>query len=107
MLRAEGLTLRVPGRVLVSGLEAAFNPGECWAVLGRNGSGKTTLMHALAGLNRPASGRVSLQGRVVATVPRRELAAQLGLLPQEEPAAFYGTLIEYVMLPRQLRADSP
>jgi heme ABC exporter ATP-binding subunit CcmA len=37
-------------------------PGACMALLGRNGAGKTTLLRILAGLSRPARGRVTVQG---------------------------------------------
>ncbi len=37
-------------------------PGACMALLGRNGAGKTTLLRILAGLSRPARGRVTVFG---------------------------------------------
>ena len=52
-------------------------PGECLALLGRNGAGKTTMLRILAGLGRPARGRVSVFG----DEPRNERArARIGLL---------------------------
>ena len=40
----------------------AVAPGACLALLGRNGAGKTTLLRMMAGLSRPAKGRVLVQG---------------------------------------------
>ena len=37
-------------------------PGACLALLGRNGAGKTTLLKILAGLSRPARGRITVFG---------------------------------------------
>ena len=37
-------------------------PGACLALLGRNGAGKTTLLRIVAGLSRPARGRVAILG---------------------------------------------
>lgn len=61
--------------------------GEVLAVLGRNGSGKSTLLAALAGLLRPDSGHVTLEGRVltdpaarVQVPPHRR---RIGLLAQQ------------------------
>ena len=52
-------------------------PGECLALLGRNGAGKTTMLRILAGLGRPARGRVSVFG----DEPRNERArARIGVL---------------------------
>ncbi len=36
--------------------------GEQWLLMGASGSGKTTLLHVLAGILRPASGRVTVAG---------------------------------------------
>jgi iron complex transport system ATP-binding protein len=99
-LRCTGLTLAVPGRVLCRDVALAFRPGEVWAVLGRNGTGKSTLIHALAGLTRPRSGRVELDGAPVFDMNGRERARRLGVLPQLEEGTFWGTATEYVLLGR-------
>ncbi len=39
--------------------------GDMYGIYGPSGSGKTTLLHALAGLNRPESGRIVLDGEVL------------------------------------------
>lgn len=98
MLRADNLELAVPGRVLCQGVNVALQPGECWVVLGQNGSGKTTLLHALSGLGIPQGGRVTLRGRPLESFPRRALAREIGVLLQEEAQAFWGTVLEYVLL---------
>ena len=100
MLHAEGLNLTVPGKVLCRDLNIEIKPGECWGILGRNGSGKTTLLHALSGLRAPDAGRVSWAGKPLSDYPRRELARQIGVLPQDEGHEFWGTALEYVLLGR-------
>lgn len=100
MLRAEHLTLAVPGRTLCHGLSFELRPSQCWCVLGRNGAGKTSLLHALAGLADPAAGAVWLDDQPLAATPRRERARRIGALLQDDPQAFWGTALEYVLLGR-------
>jgi peptide/nickel transport system ATP-binding protein len=49
-------------------------PGEALAVVGESGCGKTTLARMLLGLLPPTAGRISLEGRPLASTPRREIA---------------------------------
>lgn len=44
-------------------LELTFRPGELVTLYGKSGSGKTTLLRMLAGLERPAAGRIEVNGR--------------------------------------------
>lgn len=50
MISIQNLTLRVPGRVLISDLNLEIEAGQRWCVLGKNGSGKSTLLKTIAGL---------------------------------------------------------
>lgn len=50
----------------VAGVSLHVAPGEVVALLGRSGCGKSTLLHLIAGLVRPSSGEVWLDGRCVA-----------------------------------------
>jgi iron complex transport system ATP-binding protein len=85
-LEAASLTLAYDERVVVDGLQLAVPGGVITAVIGPNGCGKSTLLRALGRLLRPAGGQVLLDGRGIATMPTREVARQLGLLPQSPQA---------------------
>ena len=106
MLRTENLHLEVPGKVLCQDLALTLEPGQCWAILGKNGSGKTTLLHALSGLAKPAAGKIELDGQPMAGISRRQLAQRIGILLQEEPLSFSGTVLDFVLLGRFPHAGS-
>lgn len=99
-LACESLTIAAGTRVLVHHLSLALAPGEFLAILGRNGCGKSLTLHALAGLTAPRAGRVLLQGADMQTLPRRQVAQQLGMLPQDREEALAMTAIESVMIGR-------
>ncbi len=65
VLRLENLAKRYrPDRpAIFDGLDLTLNPGEYLAIMGESGVGKSTLLNVLAGLDRPDSGRVLLEGQ--------------------------------------------
>ncbi|MEU8767288.1 MULTISPECIES: ATP-binding cassette domain-containing protein [Streptomyces] len=95
-LRAEGLHLGYDDRAVVSGLDLAVPPGRITAIVGANACGKSTLLRALARLLAPREGAVSLDGRALHTIPTRELAQRLGILPQAPVAPEGLTVIDLV-----------
>jgi len=56
------------------GVSFTIEAGDYVALVGPSGSGKSTLMHLLGGLDRPSSGRLSIDGRDVAALTPHELA---------------------------------
>ncbi|MCT2589376.1 ABC transporter ATP-binding protein [Streptomyces sp. N2-109] len=85
-LRAEGLTLAYGDHAVVHDLDLDIPDGSVTAVIGPNGCGKSTLLRAFGRLMKPAGGRVLLDGRPVHTMPTRQVAALVGLLPQSPVA---------------------
>lgn len=65
------------------GLHLRVRSGEVCAIIGANGAGKSTLLRTLAGLHRPLSGRILLDGAdVTAERPERRLASGIALVPE-------------------------
>jgi heme exporter protein A len=61
-LSAVDLACRRGGRAVFEGLSFAVEGGEALTVTGRNGAGKSSLLRLVAGLLRPAHGRIGLNG---------------------------------------------
>ena len=47
----------------VDGVSYDFEPGKCYAIIGKSGSGKTTLLSLMAGLDVPTEGEVIIDGK--------------------------------------------
>ncbi|HYI01503.1 ABC transporter ATP-binding protein [Hyalangium sp.] len=68
LLSIDQVTLRYTagGTAAVDGLSLALEPGETVALLGPSGCGKTTMLRLIAGFERPDTGRITLEERVLA-----------------------------------------
>jgi iron complex transport system ATP-binding protein len=66
--------------------------GEVASVIGPNGCGKSTMLRCVSGLMTPQSGRVLVAEQNVATLPLRERARHLALLPQNFAGALWSDL---------------
>ena len=74
-------------RHVLSGLTHEFAPGQMTVITGRSGAGKTTLLKLMAGLDRPSSGQVVLDGHLLGDHTGEQLASlrrqRIGYLSQE------------------------
>ena len=97
-LRTHELTKSYSGRTVVRGVSLEVASGEVVGLLGPNGAGKTTTFYLVVGLTAPDSGRVTLDGEDVTTVPMYVRARKgIGYLPQE-PSIFRGLTVEQNLL---------
>jgi putative ABC transport system ATP-binding protein len=84
--------------------------GSACAIVGPSGSGKTTLLGLCAGLDRPSSGRVLLNGRDLHTATEEQLAAIrnqfVGFVFQSFQLIPTLTAVENVMVPCELRGET-
>lgn len=58
----------------LAGVDLALPQGTQVAIMGPSGSGKTTLLHCLAGVLRPSSGSITLDGEEMTTMSERVLS---------------------------------
>ena len=82
MLQFKDLRAGYDGVERLHGLCAEMRPGRMTAVIGPNGCGKSTLIKCAAGILRPTSGEICLDGRALEALPRRERARFISYMPQ-------------------------
>jgi len=85
---------------VLRGLSLNMESGTATVILGPNGAGKTTLLHLALGWLRAQRGGVLLDGRPLATYPRRRLGQSMSLVPQVERIPFDYSVLDYVLLGR-------
>ncbi len=96
ILEARDLSAGYGDGFVVRSLSLRLEPGEFVAVLGRNGAGKSTLLRALQGLLKGVEGRVTLDGRDLSGLSRRDVARLAAYVPQLAEPVFEFTAAEIV-----------
>src|SRR2546427_4896853 len=102
MLAVQRLTRHYGALVAIQDVSFEARPGEVLGVLGPNGSGKSTTVKILAGLLRPTSGSVQLDG-LHALADLEAYKRILGYVPEEPHLYSYLTGPEYLQLVGRLR----
>jgi ABC-type sugar transport system ATPase subunit len=79
-----GIVKSFSGVTVLGGVDFTLRPGIVHALAGENGAGKSTLLKILAGLYRPDSGSIAIDGKPVAfATPRDALRAGVSMIHQE------------------------
>jgi iron complex transport system ATP-binding protein len=102
-LNADAVTAGYGARTVLHACTLSVARGEVVAIVGPNGAGKSTLLRVLAGLLRPTSGAVRIDGVDIATLGRPELARRIAVVPQIFDTLFPFSVREVVALGRTAR----
>ncbi|WP_225878139.1 ABC transporter ATP-binding protein [Spongiactinospora rosea] len=81
-LHGTDLTLGYGEREIATNLQIAIPDRSFTVIIGPNACGKSTTLRALARMLKPRTGAVYLDGGVITSLPSKEVARRLGLLPQ-------------------------
>ena len=89
--------------VALKDVSLSLNQGQFFGVTGASGSGKSTLMNLLAGLDRPSSGTIRVQGKLISELDKDELALyrrhQVGMIFQSFNLVSSYSALENVAFP--------
>ena len=99
------LCLRRGDNRLIEGLNLHIEKGEFVFICGQAGSGKTSLLRLIALQNRPAAGRIIVDGRDTKDIARREYPAyrrSLGIVFRDDPLLAYRTIAENIEISLEL-----
>lgn len=91
----------------LNGVSFSMAGGEFTAIMGASGSGKSTLLNVIATIDQPSAGSIVLEGRDIADMREKELAAfrrdRLGFIFQEYNLLDTLTVGENIVLPLNLQ----
>jgi len=93
-LSVEHLEVRYGDLVGVADISLAVSAGQVVALLGSNGAGKTTTLNAIAGLVRPARGRIEWRGETISGQPAYAIVSKGLALSPEGWRLFVGQTVE-------------
>ncbi|MBA3376756.1 MAG: ABC transporter ATP-binding protein [Actinobacteria bacterium] len=103
MLSLENLSVAYEGKAALDRVTLEVAEGEVVTVLGPSGSGKSTLLRVVAGLQRPDSGRVLLDGEDLSSVPAHRRG--IGLVFQDHALFHHRDVWGNVAFGLRMRGD--
>ena len=95
-LTAKALTVGYQRTPVIDKLDVAIPDSSFTVIVGANGCGKSTLLRSLARMLTPSGGAVYLDGSPIRSLPPKQVARQLGLLPQGPVAPDGITVLDLV-----------
>ncbi len=99
MIEFSSLSCGYSGKNILKNISGAIEHGCLTSLIGPNGSGKSTMIRILAGFGS-YEGSLSLNGREVRSIKRREFGQLLGLVPQQINIAAAFSVYDVIALGR-------
>jgi iron complex transport system ATP-binding protein len=100
MLEVKSLAFSYGNRPIFENVSFSLKKGEIMCILGPNGAGKSTLIKCIAGILRPATGSVYIQGEDTVSLGVRGIARNIGYVPQQNEVVFPFTVLDFVVMGR-------
>ena len=94
MIKLEDIHFSYENLPVLKGIDLEINKGEIISIIGASGAGKTTLLHILGTLEKPDSGKYTINGKSTTKLSSNELAKirnlEIGFIFQ-----FHNLLVEF------------
>lgn len=100
MIRVEHIDVRYGDLSVLKNIFLDVPQGTFFGIIGPNGSGKTTLIKAMSRILTPSQGAVFLGENELSTFSFRDLAREIGVVPQETTINFDFTVRDVVLMGR-------
>ena len=84
---AENISVAYNKKTVIENLSSTILDGKITTIIGANGCGKSTLLKALTRIQALKSGQIYIDGQAIASLPTKEVAKKIALLPQVLDAA--------------------
>ncbi|BBI35824.1 ABC transporter ATP-binding protein [Cohnella abietis] len=95
-LETHDLSISYGDQFIFQDLQLSIAKGKVTVLIGSNGCGKSTLLRTMARLLKPHKGNVLIEGQSIATLPTKEVAKRMALLPQGPTAPEGLTVLQLV-----------
>lgn len=103
-IETDQLSIGYEEQIIIESLNLAIPSGKITSIIGPNGCGKSTILKTLGRIMKKKSGMVYLDGTDLDTIPTKEIARKMAVLPQT-PVAPSGLtvkeLVSYGRFPHQ------
>lgn len=106
MLKIENLRVNYGGIEAVKGISLHVPRGEIVTLIGANGAGKSTTLRAVAGLVKPAGGKITFEGEdITSLAPNKLVSKGIALVPEGRRVFADLTVVENLKIGAYLRND--
>ncbi|AEH60833.1 ABC transporter related protein [Methanosalsum zhilinae DSM 4017] len=97
----EGLEFSYNGVLTLKNMNLTVKKGEFLSIIGPNGSGKTTFLKCINRILNPEKGSIMINEFDLDKLHRKDIAKQVGYIPQAEKGAFPTTVFDTVLMGRK------
>jgi iron complex transport system ATP-binding protein len=99
-LEVRDFSFSIAGKAILRNVSLAVQAGQYVSLVGPNGAGKTTLLKCIDRILPGGRGDLRVWGRPLAAFRQRELALQIGYVPQSEGRLFPFSVEQFVLMGR-------